>query len=79
MRDNLCSEFVAQALGVHVNYEKIVIVHEGEPCMHPGCLQHLTHPCEVCHRVGGKGAAVYDIAFERRKWKHKLHHATRKV
>lgn len=25
----------------------------GEPCSHPGCLNHLTHPCEVCGRIGG--------------------------
>ena len=28
-------------------------VKNGEPCRHPGCLQHLTHPCEVCGRIGG--------------------------
>jgi hypothetical protein len=27
---------------------------DGQPCAHPGCLQHLTHPCEGCGRVGGK-------------------------
>lgn len=47
---------------------KTVTVHEGEPCIHPGCLQHISHPCEVCHRVAGKGVAVYDIESERRKW-----------
>lgn len=25
-----------------------------EPCHHQGCLQHLTHPCEGCGRIGGK-------------------------
>lgn len=24
-----------------------------KPCGHPGCLQHTTHPCEVCGRVAG--------------------------
>jgi len=47
-----------------VNFEKLETVREGEPCLHPGCLQHITHPCEVCHRVGGRGVAVYDIALE---------------
>ncbi len=28
-------------------------VREGEPCPHPGCLSHRTHPCEGCGRVGG--------------------------
>lgn len=26
---------------------------DGEPCGHPGCLNHITHPCEGCGRVGG--------------------------
>jgi hypothetical protein len=25
-----------------------------EPCGHPGCLQHITHPCENCGRVAGR-------------------------
>jgi len=24
-----------------------------EPCGHPGCLSHITHPCEGCGRVAG--------------------------
>lgn len=27
---------------------------DGEPCSHPGCLNHVTHPCEGCGRVGGR-------------------------
>lgn len=27
---------------------------EGVPCPHKGCLNHLTHPCEGCGRIGGK-------------------------
>jgi hypothetical protein len=27
----------------------------GEPCDHPGCLSHVSHPCEGCGRVGGAG------------------------
>lgn len=23
------------------------------PCSHKGCLNHLSHPCEVCGRIGG--------------------------
>ena len=33
------------------------IYKDGEPCKHPGCLQHVTHPCEGCGRIAGK----YDI------------------
>lgn len=25
-----------------------------EPCSHPGCFSHISHPCEVCGRIGGK-------------------------
>lgn len=27
---------------------------DGEPCEHPGCLQHVTHPCEGCGRIQGR-------------------------
>lgn len=28
---------------------------DGEPCSHPGCASHISHPCEVCSRIGAKG------------------------
>ena len=27
---------------------------DGEPCGHPGCLSHITHPCENCGRIDGR-------------------------
>lgn len=27
----------------------------GEPCDHPGCLSHVSHPCESCGRTAGRG------------------------
>ncbi len=27
---------------------------DGEPCHHPGCLNHVTHACEGCGRVAGR-------------------------
>jgi hypothetical protein len=27
---------------------------DGEPCRHPGCLSHRTHPCEGCGRIVGR-------------------------
>ena len=27
---------------------------EGEPCAHRGCMNHITHHCEVCGRIAGK-------------------------
>lgn len=29
---------------------------DGQPCDHPGCLNHVTHPCEGCGRVAGRGS-----------------------
>lgn len=26
---------------------------DGKPCFHPGCLSHISHPCEGCGRIGG--------------------------
>lgn len=28
-------------------------LRDGEPCGHPGCLHHVTHPCEGYGRIGG--------------------------
>lgn len=27
---------------------------DGKPCGHPGCLNHVSHPCEGCGRVAGR-------------------------
>lgn len=27
---------------------------DGEPCEHPGCLSHVSHPCEGCGRKAGR-------------------------
>jgi hypothetical protein len=34
--------------------DKQVEIPDGMPCKHPGCLNHITHPCEGCGRIGGK-------------------------
>ena len=26
-----------------------------EPCKHPGCLSHKSHPCEYCGRIEASG------------------------
>ena len=26
----------------------------GDPCDHPGCLHHVSHPCEGCGRIAGR-------------------------
>ena len=28
---------------------------DGEPCSHPGCSSHISHPCEGCGRIGARG------------------------
>jgi len=29
-------------------------LREGEPCAHPGCLHHRSHPCDGCGRIAGR-------------------------
>jgi hypothetical protein len=41
-------------------------LRDGEPCSHPGCLKHLTHPCEGCGRVGGRSNS-YAEAYRRQE------------
>lgn len=31
-----------------------MMLEDNKPCDHPGCLSHVTHPCEGCGRVAGK-------------------------
>lgn len=31
---------------------------DGEPCDHPGCLSHVSHPCEGCGRIAGRSLAT---------------------
>lgn len=42
------------------NYLEI-LYNDGEPCDHPGCRAHLTHPCEKCGRIGARGK-IYKYA-----------------
>lgn len=32
------------------------------PCKHPGCLHHVTHPCEGCGRIAGRWPEDIDLA-----------------
>jgi hypothetical protein len=34
--------------------------NDGQPCEHKGCLSHLSHLCEGCGRIGGRGVVYYD-------------------
>lgn len=48
--------------GVH--FPKKREPRDGEPCEHPGCLSHRTHPCEGCGRIAG-GATQFFRANSR--------------
>jgi hypothetical protein len=38
------------------NYDNMEILRrDGGHCGHRGCLAHITHPCEGCGRIGGRG------------------------
>ena len=32
--------------------------NDGQPCEHKGCLNHISHPCESCGRIAGKGVVL---------------------
>jgi len=34
---------------------KSIKFNDGEPCTHKGCLSHISHSCEGCGRINGKG------------------------
>lgn len=39
----------------HIGSTKPNVTYKpGEPCPHPGCLSHITHPCEGCGRIAGQ-------------------------
>jgi hypothetical protein len=40
---------------VHFGHRWCGGLEDGVPCSHPGCLAHVSHPCEGCGRVGGIG------------------------
>ncbi|MGE5807179.1 MAG: hypothetical protein ACM34M_15400 [Ignavibacteria bacterium] len=33
--------------------EWLLSLKDHEPCDHPGCLNHVSHPCEGCGRING--------------------------
>ena len=44
------------------------VLLDGEPCNHSECLHHVTHPCENCGRIAGKGIRIMMINYIERKW-----------
>jgi hypothetical protein len=37
---------------------------DGEPCSHPGCQYHITHPCESCGRIGANKNSIRQKYFD---------------
>jgi hypothetical protein len=49
-------EYIAKLEADLVKYNTRKIVRrDGFHCGHRGCLAHITHPCEGCGRLGGRG------------------------
>jgi hypothetical protein len=40
-----------------------ILWKNGQPCNHKGCLSHITHPCEGCGRIAGKGNAYIPLTL----------------
>lgn len=38
---------------IHLS-RKASTLRDGVACEHPGCLRHISHPCEGCGRIGGQ-------------------------
>lgn len=36
------------------------VYNNGQPCYHPGCKAHFSHPCEVCGRTAMQGIALLE-------------------
>ena len=34
--------------------ERLRSLRPDQPCGHPGCLHHVSHPCEGCGRIAGR-------------------------
>jgi len=34
--------------------ERLARLRPDQPCGHPGCLHHFTHPCDGCGRIAGR-------------------------
>ena len=49
--DNSYSEADPQPALLSESYRRY---RYGEPFEHPGCLNHVSHPCEGCGRIAGK-------------------------
>jgi hypothetical protein len=51
-KDGECYASYEHWCGAPARY--IGYLRDGEPCSHPGCLSHVSHPCEGCGRTAGQ-------------------------
>lgn len=51
--DAFNTRYSSGALGA-LDYYETQKYEPGQPCDHPGCLAHQSHPCEGCGRIGGQ-------------------------
>ncbi len=60
MEEELCitCKIGLNACGAKGIFKRITIrecsQYDPGPCEHPGCLRHVSHPCEGCGRTGGR-------------------------
>jgi len=55
--------------------DRKILHREGEPCEHIGCLSHVTHPCEKCGRIAGRGnhyEPMFEIPEEYQRKRNKM-------
>ena len=50
------------------NRQSIKYLRDGEPCSPRGCLNHISHPCEGCGRIGGMGVFLMSNPNKPNDW-----------
>ena len=63
-RDNWAADLTHPKCVAAVEEKPKILFEDGQPCKHKGCLSHLSHPCEGCGRIAGRGI-VRDNPFLR--------------
>ena len=60
-RDRAYREYMWYEGQIHRMKQKPITPEEyldGEPCSHPGCSRHVSHPCEVCGRIACRNIKI---------------------
>jgi hypothetical protein len=56
---NMNTESLKGGSGVEPPFETDYKRRMETPCSHPGCFNHISHPCENCGRIQGKTITDY--------------------